>query len=76
MTDIDKSRTLLPHWVAHDAEHTAEFRAWIERVRAIGQEQVAEHLEAAIQKMGAANFDLQNALEHLDGGSDLDQAAN
>jgi hypothetical protein len=70
MTDIDKLRTLLPHWVAHNAEHAAEFRAWIERVRAIGQAHVVEHLEAAIQKMDAANHDLQTALEHLGGASD------
>jgi hypothetical protein len=69
VTDIDKLRTLLPHWVAHNAEHAAEFRAWIERARAIGQAHVVEHLEAAIQEMEAANLDLQTALEHLGGAS-------
>lgn len=76
MTDIDKLRTLLPHWVAHNAEHIAELQTWIERVRAIGQEQVAGRLEAAIQKIDAANRDLQTALEYLDSASDSDQAAD
>jgi hypothetical protein len=61
---------LLPHWIEHNTEHAAEFRAWIERARAIGQAHVVEHLEAAIQEMEAANHDLQTALEHLGGAPD------
>jgi hypothetical protein len=71
MTDIDKLRMLLPHWIAHNTEHAAEFRAWIERVRGIGQTHVVEHLEAAIQNMDAANRDLQAALGYLGGASDV-----
>jgi hypothetical protein len=71
MTDIDKLRMLLPHWIAHNTEHAAEFRTWIERVRGIGQTHVVEHLEAAIQNMDAANRDLQAALGYLGGASDV-----
>jgi hypothetical protein len=71
MTDIDKLRVLLPHWIAHNTEHASEFRTWIERVRGIGQTHVVEHLEAAIQNMDAANRDLQAALEYLGGASDV-----
>ena len=71
MTDIDKLRMLLPHWIAHNTEHAAEFGAWIERVRGIGQTHVVEHLEAAIQNMDAANRDLQAALGYLGGASDV-----
>jgi hypothetical protein len=70
MTDIDKLRMLLPHWIAHNTEHASEFRTWIERVRGIGQAHVVEHLEAAIQNMDAAKRDLQAALEYLGGASD------
>jgi hypothetical protein len=71
MTDIDKLRMLLPHWIVHNTEHASEFRAWIERVRGIGQAHVIEHLEAAIQNMDAANRDLQAALEYLGGAPDV-----
>jgi hypothetical protein len=70
MTDIDKLRMLLPHWIAHNTEHASEFRAWIERVRGVDQARAVEHLEAAIQKMDAANHDLQTALECLGGTPD------
>jgi len=69
MTDIEKLRLLLPHWIEHNAEHASEFRAWIERIRATQNADLVEHLEAAIQKMDSVNHDLQIALQHL-GGSE------
>lgn len=69
MTDVEKLRTLLPHWVEHNVEHASEFRAWIERVRDGHHAHVIEHLQAAVDKIESANHDLQVALEHL-GGAD------
>lgn len=70
MTDLDKLRALLPHWIEHNAEHAAEFRTWVERAQTLGQEHAAEQLAAAIAKMDAANHHLQDALEHLGGAFD------
>jgi hypothetical protein len=49
MTDQDKLRALLPHWIEHNAEHAAEFRNWAEKARATGQEEVAEEIALAAQ---------------------------
>ena len=38
MTDVQKLRILLPHWIEHNVEHAAEFREWAERARVAGQE--------------------------------------
>ena len=70
MTDLDKLRVLLPHWIEHNAEHTAEFRTWMERAQGLGHGHVAEQLGTAIEKMEAANHDLQGALDHLGGALD------
>lgn len=67
MTDLATLRALLPHWIEHNAEHAAEFQKWVERMRTLEQEHIAEHLAMAITKMEAANRDLQGALAHLDG---------
>jgi hypothetical protein len=40
MTELDKLRALLPHWIEHNAEHAAEFRNWAEKARATGWEEV------------------------------------
>lgn len=65
MNDVEKLRHLLPHWLEHNAEHAAEFRTWAERARSAGEEYLAGHLEAAVEKMAAANRDLEGAIAYL-----------
>ncbi len=65
MNDIEKLGHLLPHWLEHNAEHANEFRTWAGRARAAGEEHLAHHLEAAIEKIEAANRDLEAAIAHL-----------
>jgi hypothetical protein len=62
MTEQDKLRTLLPHWIEHNAEHAADFRRWA------GMAGEAEaDIEAAATQMEAANDALAAALEKLGG---------
>ena len=62
LTGQDKLRTLLPHWIEHNAEHVAEFRLWA------GLAGEAEtDIEAAAVLMEAANQVLAEALEKLGG---------
>jgi hypothetical protein len=61
-TDVEKLRVLLPHWIEHNAEHAAEFRAWAGRV-----DEAREQIESAARHMEAANEALQEALEKLGG---------
>jgi nickel/cobalt exporter len=68
-TDQDKLRVLLPHWIEHNAEHTAEFRTWAEKARAIGQEEVAEEIDLAAKQMGWVNEALSAALDKLGGSA-------
>ena len=65
MTDLQKLRVLLPHWVEHNAEHAAEFREWAERARAVGQEGPAADIALAAEELGWANEQLAAALERL-----------
>ena len=67
MTDRDKVRALLPHWIEHNAEHAAEFRRWAEKVHAAGQEEVAEEIALAAKQLGWVNEALSAALEKLGG---------
>ena len=70
MTDIEKLRVLLPHWLKHNTAHADDYRAWIERARAAGEHHVVEHLAAAIEKLEGVNCDLAAALEHLGGSAE------
>ena len=71
MSDIEKLRVLLPHWLEHNASHADDYRAWVERAQAAGADHVAEHLAAAVEKLAGVNCDLQGALEHLGGPDTL-----
>jgi hypothetical protein len=65
MTDVQKLRVLLPHWIEHNAEHAAEFREWAERASAAGQEGPAADILLAAEELGWANEQLAAALEKL-----------
>jgi rubrerythrin len=67
MTDQDKVRALLPHWIEHNAEHAAEFRRWAEKVLAVGQEEVAADIALAATELGRVNQTLSAALEKAGG---------
>ena len=67
MNDQEKVRALLPHWIEHNTEHATEFRRWAERVRAVGQEEVAEEIDLAAKELGWVNEALSAALGKLGG---------
>ncbi len=67
ITNHDKLRTLLSHWIEHNAEHAAEFARWAETARAEGLEPVAEELDTAIRELGWVNGSLGAALLKLVG---------
>lgn len=67
MTDLDKLRALLPHWIEHNTEHAAEFHDWAEKARAAHQEEVAEEINTAAKELGWVNEALSAALRKLGG---------
>ena len=65
MTDQDKLRALLPHWIEHNAEHAAEFSLWAGKARSAGREEVAEEIDTAAKELGWVNEALNAALRKL-----------
>ncbi len=58
---LDKLRILLPHWIAHNRDHGAEFRKWADAARADGAERLASRLDEAAASMAVADEILQAA---------------
>ncbi len=67
MKDIEKLKTLLPHWVDHNAGHEAECIKWAEIARREGLEKVADSIDEAVKWMREANKSLQKAIEEAGG---------
>jgi hypothetical protein len=55
---------LLDYWIAHNSEHTREFRDWADKVASSSAE-AAQQLQAAAAKMAAASGDLIKARQAL-----------
>jgi len=67
MTDIEKLRALLPHWIEHNQEHAAEFGRWADKANAAGHPEAADAIRRAAQEMSQSNEKLQAALDNLGG---------
>lgn len=55
MAFADRMKTLLAHWLDHNADHAATYRQWAGKARAEGMEAVAERLEEAAEKTLSIN---------------------
>jgi hypothetical protein len=65
MTEREKLKAMLPHWIEHNIEHAAQFRLWA------GLAPEAESdIEVAAARMEAANEALAAAFEKLGGSTE------
>jgi len=67
MTDIEKLRHLIPHWIEHNRSHAAEFMRWAALASASGEKQAAALIENAASLLQKVEDDLSAALEKAGG---------
>lgn len=67
MTELEKLRVLLPHWIAHNEDHCSEFVRWAALCEKSGDSDVARALRQAIDATRQVTTDLQIALERAGG---------
>ena len=67
ITDHEKLRILLPHWINHNGEHAQEYKDWAERAEGLGSKGAGLKINAAIEEMSVVNDHLTQALELLGG---------
>ena len=67
LSELEKLRVLIPHWLEHSHSHQHEFEKWLEVVKDAGQGEAAEAIEKALQKLGRADKYLREALDALGG---------
>ena len=67
LSDIEKLRVLLPHWLEHNKSHGAEFCQWAEMISAAGDTETAALIRQAAEYLEKADAALSQALESLGG---------
>jgi hypothetical protein len=67
MTDMEKLRILLPHWIAHNHEHIAEIDRWASLCEISDNIHVKEALKKAIGATEKVNEELQHAMDMAGG---------
>lgn len=67
ITDLEKLRILLSHWVNHNGDHVQEYKEWAERAESLGSKEAGLKINAAIEEMSVVNEHLIQALELLGG---------
>lgn len=72
MTEIEKLRALLPHWIEHNQEHALEFERWASTAEVAGHQDAADFMRRANQGIEQANKDLTKALDALGGPVSLE----
>ena len=70
LTDQEKLRILLSHWIDHNGEHAAEYKDWVVRLGATIPAGAVTALQVAVKGMDVVNRCLSKALDVLGGPVD------
>ena len=63
--DKDKLKALLKYWIAHNQDHSAEFKEWAEKAGAMGEAEVSADIKQAVVQMDKATALFIHSLKKL-----------
>lgn len=62
----DNLKALLNYWIAHNQDHSIEFREWAEKAKTMGEQQVADDIMEAVAEMEKATALFSKCLKNLE----------
>ena len=63
----DNLRALLKYWIAHNQDHSVEFKEWAEKAKVMGEIEVAREIQQAVGQMDKATALFSKSLKRLSG---------
>ncbi len=66
LSDREKLRKMIEHWIHHNEDHVQSYRQWAGRAEKLGETAVAEALEEAAAVSARMNALFEKALGRLD----------
>ena len=70
MSEIEKLRIILPHWIEHNNSHGEEFEKWAKIITDTNEPEIASYIAKAQACMNEANQALRKALSMAGGPSE------
>lgn len=67
LSDMEKLRVLLSHWLHHNEGHGKEYSQWAAVARQAGHAATAEYIEKAVKLLAEADAAFEKALESVGG---------
>ncbi|OIP89076.1 MAG: hypothetical protein AUK55_15155 [Syntrophobacteraceae bacterium CG2_30_61_12] len=65
LSERDKLRKMIEHWIEHNLEHANSFEQWAGRADTLGETEVAALLRQAAADMNRLNRNFDHAISHL-----------
>jgi rubrerythrin len=66
MTDLEKLKKLLEHWMEHNVEHAKTYTEWAEKAEAMGENELAKTLKEIADETGRMERLFQKAKKVID----------
>jgi hypothetical protein len=60
-------KALLKYWIAHNQDHSEEFKEWAEKAKAMGENEIAGNIRQAVEQMDKATILFSQSLKKLSG---------
>ncbi|GAB4541867.1 MAG: hypothetical protein Fur0020_11350 [Thermodesulfovibrionia bacterium] len=67
MTEIERLRHLLEHWIEHNREHVMRYQEWADKVEAIGEDRLSEILRDIAMESERIEGLFRSAIDAIDG---------
>ena len=65
--DRDKLKALLKYWIAHNQDHSVEFKEWAEKAGVMGEAEVSAEIKQAVAQMDKTTALFTHSLKKLNG---------
>lgn len=66
-SEKDNLKALLKYWIAHNEDHSEEFKEWAVKAKAMGEDEISHDIQQAVVQMDKATALFSQSLKKLGG---------
>ncbi len=66
-TEKENLKILLKYWIIHNHSHSVEFTEWADKAKAMGEIEIAQDIEPAVEQIDKATALFSKSLKKING---------